>query len=246
MSALAPRRRLVIVSSGAVLALLVGGSTRLGGSAANLRDWLPALWVLFGYWISGLFFTHPMPAVEVRLLHIDRRFLRALAGNGPLTRAPRIVLEGLELAYALCYLLVPAGYFVLAASGHAEVADRYWTTVLSAELASYGMLPWIQTRPPRTVEPAAERRSRPVALRALNLFILGRGSIQVNTIPSGHAAGAMAVALSVATVLPAAGAVFLALAIAIMVASVAGRYHYAVDAALGALVGIIAWLVVWS
>jgi hypothetical protein len=186
-----------------------------------------------------------MPAVEGWLMEIDHRLFRRLHLHTLVARAPRALLESLELSYALCYPLVPAGYFVFASTGHEAWADHYWTTVLGAELTSYGMLPWIQTRPPRSVEPEDPLAPRGVAVRRLNFSILGRGSIQVNTIPSGHAAGAVAIALSVASVLPAAGVVFLAIAVSILVASVVGRYHYALDAVLGAAVGLAAWWIVW-
>jgi hypothetical protein len=45
------------------------------------------------------------------------------------------------------------------------------------------------------------------------------------------------------TSLPAAGLVLLALADGICVACVVGRYHYAVDAAAGAGVALLFWLV---
>jgi membrane-associated phospholipid phosphatase len=51
-------------------------------------------------------------------------------------------------------------------------------------------------------------------------------------VPSGHAAGALATALAVGTTMPAAGAVFLVLAISIAAATVLGRYHYVIDTML--------------
>jgi hypothetical protein len=245
-TALPRRRRLTIVLAAGALAAGVFASTCLRGTAAVVRDWVPTLWVLGGYWMSGLFFVRPMPAVERWLLQIDHRLFRRLNASRLVAHAPRGLLEALELSYALCYPLVPAGYFVLVATGHGDFTDRYWTTVLGAELASYGMLPWIQTRPPRALDRENPIVPRPLAVRGLNLSILGGGSIQVNTVPSGHAAGAVAIALSVTSVLPAAGIAFLALAVSIMVASVVGRYHYMVDAALGAAVGVAAWWIVWK
>ena len=81
-------------------------------------------------------------------------------------------------------------------------------------------------------------------VRRLNQLIACRASIQANTIPSGHAAGALAAALVVLSVAPAIGMVFLVLAVSIAIASVFGRYHYAVDSLLGILVAVIAWAVV--
>jgi membrane-associated phospholipid phosphatase len=81
----------------------------------------------------------------------------------------------------------------------------------------------------------------PSALRQFNASILDRGSIQANTIPSGHAAGAVATALAVADVMPLAGIVFLILATAIVAATVLGRYHYLIDSLLGIVVAVGAW-----
>jgi membrane-associated phospholipid phosphatase len=63
----------------------------------------------------------------------------------------------------------------------------------------------------------------------------------VNTLPSGHAAGALATALAVGSVVPLAGVVFLLLAASIALATVLGRYHYVVDTVLGVLVAAAAW-----
>ena len=105
------------------------------------------------------------------------------------------------------------------------------------------MLPWLQTRPPRSLEPA-EAAPPAGAVRRLSLHVLGAGSIGVNTIPSGHAAGSVAVALAVGSVMPRAGAVYILLAASITVATVLGRYHYVVDSVLGVLVALAAWAVV--
>jgi membrane-associated phospholipid phosphatase len=71
--------------------------------------------------------------------------------------------------------------------------------------------------------------------------VLHRGSIQANTVPSGHAAGALATALMVLEYMPGAGLGLMALAFAIMAGSIVGRYHYAMDSLLGALVALAVW-----
>jgi len=148
-----------------------------------------------------------------------------------------------RLGNALVYPVIPAAAVTLAIGGHLDAVPRFWSTVLLAEFVSYGMLPWLQTRPPRAIESAAGARHPPSAVRQFNEAILNRGSIQVNTVPSGHAAGAVAAALAVADVMPVAGIVFAFLAAAIVAATVLGRYHYLVDSLLGALVAVSAWLI---
>jgi membrane-associated phospholipid phosphatase len=143
--------------------------------------------------------------------------------------------------YVMVYAVVPAGATVLALGNRADALDDYWLTVLTSELACFAMLPWLQTRPPRAIEVESTRPLQDTPLRRLNLAILNRGSIQVNTVPSGHAAGSFAVALAVASVWPASGAVFLALATGITIATVLGRYHYLADSVLGVLVAVAVW-----
>jgi membrane-associated phospholipid phosphatase len=138
--------------------------------------------------------------------------------------------------------VIPLGALVVWMAGPERALDRFWTVVLVSGFACYGALPWIQTRPPRIVERSsftmAERGS---SLRRLNLAILERGSVGVNTLPSGHAATAVATALAVVSCTQAVGAVFVAAAALIAVATIVGRYHYAVDTVLGVLVGVAAW-----
>jgi membrane-associated phospholipid phosphatase len=210
--------------------------------ASALRDWLPGGYLLVGYWTTGVLYRGPNAALEARLDSIDARLFDRL---GPLIlRVPRVVLEFLEFAYLLCYPLVPAGLGVLYLSGQRARADAYWTLVLVSAFAAYGVLPWAGTRPPRALGCSPWIARWPVTMRRVNLRVLERGSIHVNTFPSGHTASAWAVALFLMTAPGAAWPVFTVLAAAIAVAAVVGRYHYAVDVAAGILVALVAF-VVW-
>jgi membrane-associated phospholipid phosphatase len=203
---------------------------------------VPSVVLLAGYWLSGLLFVRPDLRIEQWLLSVDGLVLKR---SGVITwfhRAPRAVQEFFELSYLLVYVAVPAGATTVVLSEHAEYVDRFWTVVLLAEFACYGMLPWLQTRPPRTIESSSAPRV--AGLRRLNLGLVNRASIQVNTLPSGHAAGAFATAFAVMSITPAAGIAFLFLALSISTATVLGRYHYVVDTVLGALVAIVVWCIV--
>jgi hypothetical protein len=234
--------------AGTVACLVVIGTqtvSRLGPLPNQLTFALliPLVILLVGYWLSGLFFTSPMLRVERWLMEIDDRLLRLPGVIAAYETGPRLVRELFEAAYLLVYPVIPAAMVTLVNSGHLDALPRFWATVLLAEFASYGMLPWLQTRPPRAIESAAGRIHPPSAVRRFNAAILSRGSIQVNTVPSGHAAGAVATALAVADVMPGAGIVFAILAAAIVAATVLGRYHYLVDSVLGVLVAVSAWLI---
>src|SRR5262245_8353176 len=143
---------------------------------------VPSLVLLGGYWLSGLLFVRPNLRLERWLLSVDDRLLTRSGLLASLHRSPRLVSEYFELSYLLVYLAVPAGAMTLAVSGCGDQVDRFWTIVLLAEFVCYGMLPWIQTRPPRAIETSDDVAHSGV-IRRLNLGLVNRASIQVNTLP---------------------------------------------------------------
>jgi membrane-associated phospholipid phosphatase len=204
---------------------------------------VPGALLLGGYWLSGFFFRDPQPWLERYLLQSDARVFRALGIDSALARAPQWVLELLEASYAADYVVVGAGAIIAAFAG-VDAVTSYWTLVLAAELSCYVALPWLRSRPPRVLEGPGIVEARGPRLRRLNVAILNRASVQANTLPSGHVAGAVAAAGAVMAVWPGAGVVLMGTAALIAVSAVAGRYHYVVDVIAGAAVGAAAVLVV--
>jgi hypothetical protein len=203
------------------------------------------LLLLAGYRLSGLFFVAPMTCLEARLLAVDRWTFDALKWTRHLRLQGRGCHAALELAYLCVYAMVPLGALTLVASGASSQVATYWTVVLAACFTSYAMLPWLQTRPPRAIpggRVGEDGSDVGQGLRGLNLAILRSSSNQVNTIPSGHVAAAVAVSLMVLSTDAVFGLAFLTMAFAIAVATVAGRYHYTVDAVAGAVVALASWL----
>lgn len=229
----AAQRRLGL--AGATVGLLVAA----GASMARhpiLHDWLiPPLVLLIAYWTSGLLFVAPMPGAERVLLRIDR----ALEVRRIAAAAPGAVAELLELAYAAVYPVIPIALVIHLTATVAPDADRFWTVILLTDYICFGMLPWIQTRPPRALEPDPPWRAR---FRAVNVRLLGKTSIQANTFPSGHAAEALAAALLVTGAGSAIVSGMWFMALAISAGAVLGRYHYAADAFAGWAVALLVWL----
>ncbi len=236
------RRPMVLVACGAY-ALIAFGSGTLDGFWIHLL--VPAGLLLGGYWLSGLFFHAPQRWLEAWLFSSDRRVFDRFAVDRRLAAAPAVLLEALEGAYAADYVVVGAGALIAAAHGTRAVSG-YWTIVLAAELACYGALPFLRSRPPRTLEPPGVIEQRAPRLRRLNRAILDCASVQANTIPSGHVAGAVAASLAVMSVSVTAGWVLLAVAVAITVSAILGRYHYTADCVLGVLVAGVAALALGS
>jgi membrane-associated phospholipid phosphatase len=228
-----------VAMAGGVLALTRWPSSGLVDAVRNLA---PALWVLAAYRIASGFFLAPDLRLEGWLLASDSRLLARLDLEARLTHGPRWIVELLEVAYLAVYVMLPLGVWAAwAAGGHAAV-DRYWLVVFPAEASCYLALAWLQTRPPRDLEPwVAQVRDRS-AFRRTNEFVLHHGSHRMNTIPSGHAAGAAAVALALAWLGSGLAVPFARLAAAILVATVVGRYHFTIDTVTGALVAVACWL----
>jgi hypothetical protein len=207
---------------------------------ARARDWLPMVYVSFGYYVTGWLFVKPSEALEAWLLAWDHRWL-----GDPTTRFahwPGPVVAFLDIVYMCLFLLMPAGCAVLVATGHDVQANHYWTMVLAADLGAFAPLSIFQTRPPWALEPPAVLAGGPV--RRLSTYMVRNTTICVNTFPSGHVAVAFAIALAVMHSVPVAGGVLLALAVAISVACVVTRYHYSVDVLAGVALALAVWAAV--
>jgi membrane-associated phospholipid phosphatase len=234
------RRRVAIVAIAAMAITAIGWIAQNG--SVLVRQTAPMATILVGYYASGLLFVAPSPAIEGWLLGWDRRLL-----GDPTTRFarwPRAVLAYLEIVYLGCFVLVGAGALLLLFTGHESFIDRYWTLVVSAEFGSFAPLAFVQTRPPWAIERKAmltDRTIHELATHAVKNFTIG-----ANTFPSGPVAGSLAVAAGVAPALPWTGAVILVLAATIAIATVAGRYHYVIDALAGAALAVALWVIVIS
>lgn len=142
-----------------------------------VREWVPGIYLTQGYWLCGLFVERPMTSVEQRFVDLDRVLFRTLKGTQFLMRGPRIVLEYFELTYLLAYPFVPASLGVLCWLGARADADRFWTSLLIAGFGAYGMLPWVQTRPPLAFERPGAADTRGLWVRQLNVTVLDHASV---------------------------------------------------------------------
>ena len=134
------------------------------------------------------------------------------------------------------------GIAVLYLTPQRAFADQYWSVVLPAVFAAYGLTPLFPAQPPRKLPLDFVSAREPSSLRRLNLWIHEHASIKVNTFPSGHVAGAVSASLALMRPLPLVGSCYMIIAIGIVLGSVRRRYHYAVDGILGTLVAVAAYL----
>lgn len=266
------RQRFVVVAlNGLVAAVIfvVGryGNTNRSRFVAGLRVWIPSALILVAYRESGLFFTpDPSHHLDYFFIQYDDVILKhswvlAILHGG----APWIQYY-LEFSYFLCYPIVPLGvaclYFLQPAStlrlspagkeilqggsnseNYGSALELFWTAVLLASFTCYVLFPFFPLAPPRELfNDVPGPRVAPL-LRALNHWLLGKYAVGASLFPSAHVAATTAMALVIRHYLPRLGWVFLFVAVSIALATVYGRYHYGVDAAAGALVGVAAYFV---
>ena len=238
-----------LIVGGAALALMRrrdGASRALGLSVVGiavaltsrfapgvLRDWWLLVALPLAYWAPGPLTGTPNEPLEHWLQSVDTRL--------GLTRLDLDAHGLLEFAYLLVYPMVPAGLLAVTLSRPASAGD-FWLALLAAVLPCYGLLPLLPTRPPRAFllpDTPTVGTTSTLARRANVRFLATFGN-KWNTLPSGHAAGAAAVAVMVWRSGSPLAPVFAILALGIALGTVRGRYHYAVDTALGVALGVVA------
>ncbi|MEO6527832.1 MAG: phosphatase PAP2 family protein [Gemmatimonadaceae bacterium] len=229
------------------LATLACGALALGVHRGSppfrvARDWLPL--------IAG-----PVMYVELRWIiaalgavHRDALLMaweaRLFPSNPSLTLAPRMQVlalsELLHLAYASYYALVYVPPFILyVRRRRAEFAATMLTLtiVYGACFLAYALFP---VDGPRYLVGPAAAPDGPV--RRFVLALLEQGSSRGTAFPSSHVAASVVSALCTLQFQPRLGAVVTLIAALLTVATVYGGFHYAVDALVGVMLGLLAWL----
>jgi membrane-associated phospholipid phosphatase len=230
-----PGQRRITILAGAAIGAAIVAFNAARPLPSLVSDWLlPPAALLIAYWTSGMLFVAPDPAAEAALVRIDGSLrVREIAG-----RLPSWLTEVLEFAYASVYPVIPIALILYLAHTAEPDPSKFWAVVLITDFICFAVLPWVQTRAPRSLEPQPPWHAR---FRRINLSLLGSTSIGVNTFPSGHAAEALAVALLLSH---APWPLFLGMmvvALAISAGAVFGRYHYAADAIAGWVVAVAVW-----
>jgi hypothetical protein len=231
-------RRSRLRAIGGVALGALGIAAALVTTSAVARVWLlPPVLLLLAYWATGALFVAPMHDVERALQSIDDWLrIRERAAH-----TPGWLATSLEFAYAGVSPLIPIALALHLWFAAPPDPDRFWAVVLITDYICFATLPWLQTRPPRSIERNEPWRS---AFRRFNVRLMSTASIRVNTFPSGHAAEALAAALLVLEApWPWVAWMFLNAA-AISAGAVFGRYHYAADAFAGWIVALVVWALV--
>lgn len=212
-----------------------------------VREWLLPGIVLGGYWQMGWFAHSYDHAKELLWVGVDRQLLegwglRALLESGGGAGAWLV-----EWAYLMLYAIPPVCLGLLYWRGERGRAERYLVTFAAGTLAVYALLPLIPVESPRTVFAGLDVPQVSSLWRGINIWILDHMDIATSVFPSGHVAVAFSSAFGMWRAVPHRPRIyvgFFAMAILVYLATVYGRYHYAVDGLASlAICSLTTWVV---
>src|SRR5262249_19654004 len=113
-------------------------------------------------------------------------------------------------------------------------ANEYWLVVLAATYPCYVFTAFLPTLPPRDLE-SKSVPEWPHRIRGINLWIVRHISHRLNTFPSAHVTATLGGSLVLLRHVPSVGLAFLLVSIGVALGAVTGRYHYAADVVMAAL-----------
>jgi membrane-associated phospholipid phosphatase len=229
----------------ALLAVLAYGEARASQKIFSIaRDWVPLALTLVAYremdWFTPLAWDHHL---ELRWIEWDRTvlyrwgFQRAVESLGALLPAY------LEFCYLLVYAVGPFTVAILYFQHRRERVNHVLFLYLLGTLLAYALFPYFPSQPPRTLFGGSDVPSVMTPLRRFNLWIVGGYGIHSSVFPSAHVSSAFSAAWALLAYLPDRkrfGWGMLIYAASVAVATVHGRYHYAVDALAGLGVSLVA------
>jgi membrane-associated phospholipid phosphatase len=131
------------------------------------------------------------------------------------------------------------------AYGMQRRSDMLLTIYLLGLFLVYAQFPFWPSEPPRTVFAGQDLPRVHTIFRDFNLWLVGGYGIHTSVFPSAHVSGVFAAALAMTYLLPGRRVligVYWTYACFVAIATVYGRYHYAVDAAAGIAVAALAFV----
>jgi membrane-associated phospholipid phosphatase len=224
----------------AVVAALV---LRLARSKTWLRDLVPLPLTLAAFEEMNCF----TPAVrdhhlEQTWIVWDRVLFHRYALGAVVESAGRLGPMFLELGYALVYLVAPVALWALVANGRRDRINQFWLAYLAGTLGAYALFPYFLSEPPRTAFPGENLPHFVTLLRRFNLWIALHYDIHSSVFPSAHVSSAVSAAWGLLETIPKRRWIGWSMAVyglIVALATVYGRYHYAVDAVVGIAISFL-------
>lgn len=233
------------LAGAALVFLLARAESRTGSRFFSIvRDWLPAPLILAAYWAVDWF---PTPVRghgwEYTWIHLDRLLLNGWGGRVVIESCGTLLPFLLELCYSLVYAIPPVCIGILYVLRRRARVDRFLFTLLLGTLTTYALLPHFPSVGPRLIFTGEDLPAFSTVFRSLNVWLLDHFDIRASVFPSGHVTVAFSAAFAMLLALPERRPVGWALgglATAVAIATVYGRYHWAVDGLAGFGVSLLA------
>jgi len=236
------RWRFVLVNLGValVLVLLARSGSRV---AAVVRDWAPGALILLAYNEMGWLATPQTSfAFENYWVQWDRWWLGELGAKAAIEATGAWLPGFLEFCYLMVYPMIPLAMGAVYRYGRPAEMEKLTLPLLTACLCTYALFPFFPSDTPRRVFAGELFPAYDTLFRKINWWLCEGGGIHTSVFPSGHVSSAIACAVGVRRAVPGARRTFVAFAViaaGIFVATIYGRYHYAVDSVAGVVVAAV-------
>lgn len=188
----------------------------------------------------------PLPADSFGELWIgwDRQLLHQFGLQAAIEALGPLGQWVLETVYMLLYSMPPVALLMLWITGHKRGANRLLTILFAGTCTVYLLLPVFGVASPRLAYPGTDLPHFSVLPREINVWLLDHCDSTTGVFPSGHCAVAFSVAFGLLSAAPRLrwlwGAAFVT-AVLVYLATIYGRYHYAVDGLASFFIAFAAW-----
>jgi len=235
------KRWLPTLIAAIVIAILLTLSRR----ESQLRDWIPLAYTFTAFREMNLF----TPSIrdhhlENSWIGYDRWLLDSAHLRATFESLGPLLPSYLEVCYVLVYAVAPISLLILILNHRRDRFPTFWFAYLAGTLASYALFPYFPSDPPRTVFAGSDLPHILTVFRRFNLAILGQYGIHSSVFPSAHVSSAFACAWGLFITMPDRrryGAMVAIFAFSVAMATIYGRYHFAVDALAGFAISFAAF-----
>ncbi|MBS1834066.1 MAG: phosphatase PAP2 family protein [Acidobacteria bacterium] len=218
---------------------------RGAGWARVLREWISLAAIPLAYWSLELF-AKPSVAVSVQDSWVlwDRQILNAAGMRRIFEALGPVIPVLLETAYLLLYAIPPISLGLLYAAGERRQAPRFLEVLFLGTLTAYILILVVPTQSPRVAFAGQDLPAYNGFPRSLNVWLLDHLDISTSVFPSGHVAVAFSCAFGLFRAVPRRPRVWMPVLITaclVFLATIYGRYHYAVDGLASIAIALVAW-----
>ena len=229
--------------------VFIGALIRMEAAASRpwtkiIRQLASLALILVAYWLLAWFASAPPGKVESTWVRWDETLLNGFGLKRAVEAAGWLGPSLIETCYLLVYAIPPVSLGILYACGASARAGHFLTILFLGTFTAYALLTLFPIVSPRLAFPASSVPAFQGVARRMNTFLLDRFDISVGVFPSGHVAVALSSALGLFSALRERtwiwGAALL-MAFFVYLATIYGRYHYAVDGLASICVVLILW-----